>query len=110
MSDRRWLSDAVRARTDRGELRDKVAAPDPAAAPAATDAEAAGAPTDGRVAMADAAAQAREAARAVPRLDDDRAMGRVDTGGGISISLATALWIAAAIAVLLVGVAFLLGG
>jgi hypothetical protein len=110
MDDRRWLSDTVRARTDRGDLRDKVAAPDPAAVPAAADAEAAGAPTDGRAAIADAAAQARDAARDVPRLDDDRAVGQVDTGGGISISLATALWIAAAIAVLLVGVAVLLGG
>jgi hypothetical protein len=50
---------------DRGELRDKVAATDPATAPASADGEAAGAPTPA-------------ARRAVPSLDRDRAVSTAD--------------------------------
>ncbi len=58
---------------DRGDLRDKVAAPDPAQASFEADSEAAGFPDGAAVRAADAE-QAHKAQRAVPRLDPDRAV------------------------------------
>ncbi len=62
---------------DRGDLRDKVAAPDPARASFEADSEAAGFPDGAAVRAADAE-QARKAQRAVPRLDPDRAVSTAD--------------------------------
>jgi hypothetical protein len=63
----------TRERIDAGEMRDKVKAPDPAAAPMDTDNEAAGAPTPAAVADAADREQAAAAQRAVPESDKSRA-------------------------------------
>src|SRR5919197_867387 len=60
--------------TQRGDLRDKVAVTDPAAAPPHGDAEASGTATPAHVAAAADHEQAQAAQRAVPRLDASRAV------------------------------------
>jgi hypothetical protein len=64
----------VEPRHDRGDFRDKVAAPDPAAVPQDADAEASGSPLPEGTARAAARDQARVANSAVPRLDPNRAV------------------------------------
>ena len=64
-------------RIDEGALRDKVAAPDPAAVSQDADSEAGAAPSAGERQRADAA-QARLAQQKVPRLDPDRAVSTHD--------------------------------
>jgi hypothetical protein len=65
-----------RAAIDRGEFRDKVAAPDPATVGLSADQEAAGAPAS--ASDGDRPTQARAAYRHVPRLDPDRAVSTDD--------------------------------
>ena len=106
MNDRLWITDKTRDLIDRGALRDKVAARDPAAVPEAADAEAAGTPTDAAVLAVATAAQARYAGAVVPHLDRDRAVGDAQTAGGrATISLLAAIWILAAAAALILGAA-----
>jgi hypothetical protein len=62
----------TRHRIDTDAMRDKVDAPDPAAAPMDTDNEAAGTPTPVAVAEAADRQQMAAAQRAVPRLDRSR--------------------------------------
>jgi hypothetical protein len=59
--------------TDMGDFRDKVAAPDPAAARADADSEAGGAPIPGLAEAADRR-QATIARTAIPKLDRNRAV------------------------------------
>jgi hypothetical protein len=96
-------------RTDRGDLRDKVAAPDPAAAPTDADSEAAGAASGAARAVADRE-QARVAQRAVPKLDPDRAVSTLDRDAVVSARAChrDAMRIAALVAIALVMAAVLL--
>ena len=94
----------MNANTQRGDLRDKVAVTDPAAAPLGTDTEAAGQAIPKEAAAADRA-QAAMAQRAVPKLDASRAVSTYEHPGKRTFG-STGLLASAAVAVLaLVGAA-----
>lgn len=66
------VADELRAKIDAGETADKVAYPDPAAAPLGTDAEAAGTPTDPAALRRAAAKETARTPLAQDRPDPDR--------------------------------------
>jgi hypothetical protein len=76
--------DPARHATDHGELRDKVASRDPAAAPLAADSEAAGTPTPLAEARAAEGAQGWTVQREVKRPDPDRAVSTAQHPGARS--------------------------
>lgn len=91
-------------RTQEGDLRDKVAALDPAAAPEEGDSEAGGAGMRGAARGADRR-QARAAQRAVPRLDAGRAVSTAEYPRKRRDGALAPLTVAGLVVAVLVGVA-----
>lgn len=91
-------------RTQEGDLRDKVAVRDPAAAPEEGDAEAGGASMRGAARGADYR-QAKAAQSAVPKLDPNRAISTADYPGGHHIGRLGPLAVAGVFVAALVGIA-----